>query len=135
MLSTKTKNAHIPLVSRNNNVIHPVAKERDLVMFDSFNFSEKNSMASCIKANPKNKTNGQDKKFILTAIVSGDNQDPLNTDPKLNQKAIKECRKNGIDPATPTFHQINPKFSATTFGIYKYSWLASQAVEYGINDN
>ena len=94
-----------------------------------FNFSPKNWIDSFIKANPKNNTNGQDKKFILTAIVSGDNQEPLNKEPILNQKAMKECRKYGIHEATQMFPQSIPKFSAITFGIYKYSWFASQAVE------
>lgn len=121
LLSTNIKKAHIPLVNQSNNVIHPVANEIDLVVSDNFNFSPKYWIDSLISASPKNNTNGPDKKFILTAIVSGDIQAPPNIEPILNQNDIKECRKNGITEAEPTLPHNIPKFSAITFGMYKYS--------------
>ncbi|OQB41916.1 MAG: hypothetical protein BWY04_00529 [candidate division CPR1 bacterium ADurb.Bin160] len=120
-MSTNTKNAHIPLVSQSNRAIHPVPKDKDLFNCESFNFLPKYSIASFINAKPKNKTKGPDKKFILTATVSGDNQDQENILPILNQNAINECRKNGIALAVHTLPQIIQKFSAITFGTYKYS--------------
>jgi len=121
LLSTNTRKAPIPLVNQSNNVIHPVQKDNDLVSCESFNFSPKYSIASFISAKPKNNTNGPDKKFILTATVSGDSQDQVNILPILNQNAINECRKNGIAPAVQTLPRIIPKFSAMTFGTYRYS--------------
>jgi len=118
LLSTKIRNAHIPLVSQSNNVVHQTPNVIDFVISDIFNFSEKYCIISFINANPNNNTNGPDKKFILTAIVSGDNHHPPNIDPILNQKAINECRKNGIALAVPTLPRIKPKFSDITFGIY-----------------
>jgi hypothetical protein len=120
-LSTNTKNAHIPLVNQSNKVIHPVPKDIDLVISDNFNFSPKYWIDSLINANPKNNTNGPDKKFILTAIVSGDNQAHPNIEPILNQNAINECRKKGITLPAHIFHHNIPKFSAITLGVYKYS--------------
>jgi len=120
-LSTKIRNAHIPLVSQSNNVVHQTPKVIHFVISDIFNFSEKYCIISFINANPNNNTNGPDKKFILTAIVSGDNHHPPKTDPILNQNPINECRKKGIAHHFQIFPQINPKFSAIIFGTYKYS--------------
>jgi hypothetical protein len=88
------------------------------VISDNFNLCEKYSTTSFINARPNNNTNGPDKKFILTAIVSGDNHHPLNIDHILNQKLINECRKNGIAAAVHTLPHIIPKLSAITLGIY-----------------
>ena len=52
-------------------------------------FQHKKSL-QYIVANQKIKHKGHDKKFIETAIVSGDNRFPENTDQIPNQKAIKE---------------------------------------------
>jgi hypothetical protein len=90
-------------------------------MLDNFSFSEKYWIVSWMSVRPNNNTNGPDKKFILTAIVSGDNQEPENIDPILNQKAINECQRNGIEFAAPTLPRISQKLSAITFGIYIYA--------------
>lgn len=97
LLSTNTKKAHIPLHNQSNNVAHHVANQIHFIssFFSSF-LETKKSRTSLINNNPKIRHNGQDKKFIATAIVSGDNQLHENTDPKLNQNAINEYRKYGI---------------------------------------
>jgi hypothetical protein len=74
-----------------------------------------------INANPKNNTNGPDKKFILTAIVSADIQAHPNIEPMLNQNDINQCHKYGIILAAPTLFQIIPKFSDITLVVYIYS--------------
>ncbi len=102
---------------------------------DIFSFSVKYSTISFTNHNPKNKHNGQDKKFIATAIVSGDSHPPENIDQILNQKVINMYHRYGIAQAVQTFHHKRPWFSAITFGVYMYAWFASQAVEYGIKDN
>jgi len=120
-LSIKTKKAHIPLVSHNNNVIQPAPNVIHFVISDILIFSDMYVMTSLISTKPNNNTNGPDKKFILTAMVSADNHHHPNIDPILNQKAINECRKNGIVLAVPILPRINPKFSAITFGTYIYA--------------
>ena len=108
LLSTKTKNAHIPLVNHSNNVIHQAPN--DIVFHFSviFFFSQKYSTISFINHKPKNKHKGPDKKFIDTAIVSGDNHHPEKIDPILNQNAINIYHKYGIVPAVHTFHRNRP---------------------------
>lgn len=108
LLSTKTKNAHIQLHSHSNNVAHHVAKEIQLTSsFSSLFFVSKKFKTSFINNNQKIKHKGHDKKFMATAIVSGDNQLPEKTEPILNQNAINEYHKYGIDPAVHVFHRNN----------------------------
>ena len=108
LLSTNTKNAHIPLHNQSKSVVHHVAKDIHLTSsFSSSFFVIKKSKTSFINNKPKIRHNGHDKKFIATAIVSGDSQLPENTDPMLNQNAMKEYHKYGIDPAVHVFHRNN----------------------------
>ena len=94
LLSTNTKNAHIPLHNQSNKVAHHVEKAIHLIAsFSSSFFGIKKSKTSFTNNNPKIKHNGHDKKFIATAIVSGDNQLPEKIEPILNQKEINEYRK------------------------------------------
>lgn len=94
LLSTNTRNAHIPLHNHSNNVAHHVAKDIHFISpFSSSFFGAKKSKTSLTNNNPKIRHNGQDKKFIATAIVSGDSQLHENTDQILNQKAINEYHK------------------------------------------
>lgn len=130
LLSTKTKKAHIPLHNQSNNVDHHVANQIHVASsFLESLFETKKPSTSLINNKPKIKHKGQDKKFIATAIVSGDNRSHENTEPILNQKEIKAYHKYGIDSAVHIFHRNNQWFSAITFGVYIYAWLASQAVE------
>lgn len=107
LLSTKIKNAHIPLHNQSNKVAHQVANDIHLAASSSSFFGIKKSNTSFINNNQNIKHNGHDKKFIETAIVSGANQLPLNTEPILNQKDMKVCHKKGILFATHIFHHIN----------------------------
>ena len=94
LLSTNTKNAHIPLHNHNNNVAHQEAKDNQLISsFSSLFLGAKKLITSFINNNQKIKHNGHDKKFMATAIVSGDNQLPEKIDHILNQNAIKEYHK------------------------------------------
>lgn len=97
LLSTNTRNAHIPLHNHINNVAHHVANQTHLISSFSSSFLEtKKSSTSLTNNSPKIRHNGQDKKFIATAIVSGDNQLPEKIEPILNQKDINEYHKYGI---------------------------------------
>lgn len=108
LLSTNTKNAHIPLQSQSNKVAHHVANHNDFISLSLLSFLEiKKSNISLINNKPKIKHNGHDKKFIATAIVSGDNHQPEKTEPILNQKEIKEYHKYGIESAVHIFHRNN----------------------------
>ena len=119
LLSTNTKNAHIPLHNHSNKVAHQVAKDTHFISsFSSPFFEMKKSKTSLTSNRPNIRHNGQDKKFIATAIVSGDNQLPENIDQILNQNDIKAYHKYGIDSAVHIFHRINQLFSAITFGVY-----------------
>lgn len=130
LLSTKTKKAHIPLHSHNNKVAHHAANQIHSTSSFSLSFFETKKPSTSLTSNkPKIKHKGHDKKFIATAIVSGDNRSHENTEPILNQKEIKAYHKYGIDSAVHMFHRNNQWFSAITFGVYIYAWLASQAVE------
>lgn len=94
LLSTNTKNAHIPLHNQSNNVAHQVAKDIHLTssLSSSF-FGIKKFNTSLTNNNQKIRHKGQDKKFIATAIVSGDNQLPEKTEPILNRKEINVCQR------------------------------------------
>ena len=68
--------------------------------------------------------------FKLTAIVSFAifSTDEIG-DQAEKKKAIYACRRPIIPLAGPLFHHKIQWCSETTFGIYIYSWFASQAVE------
>ena len=98
LLSTNTKNAPIPLHNQSNKADHQVAKDIHLIASLSPSLSPslleiKKSNTSFNNNNQKIKHNGHDKKFIATAIVSGDNQLPEKIEPILNQKATKAYHK------------------------------------------
>ena len=94
LLSTKTKKAHIPLHNQSNNVDHHVANQIHVASsFLESLFETKKPSTSLINNKPKIKHNGHDKKFIATAIVSGDNRSQENTEPTLNQNDIKAYHK------------------------------------------
>jgi hypothetical protein len=121
LLSTKTKNAHIQLHNQSNNIIQPVPKVRFSAFSSRLIFSEKYSITSFMRATQNIKHKGHDKKFMLTAIVSGESRHQLNIDQILNQNVMNAYRKNGIVHAVHTFHQSNQKFSAIIFGVYIYA--------------
>jgi hypothetical protein len=76
LLSTKTRNAHIPLINHNNKYIHHNANVR-LALLEVFSLllsvicGEKYSITLRRAHSPKRSENGPDKKFITTATVSG----------------------------------------------------------------
>ena len=108
LLSTKTKKAHIPLHSQSNNVAHHAANQIHSTLLFSLSFFETKKLStSLINNKPKIKHKGHDKKFIATAIVSGDNRSHENTEPILNQKEIKAYHRYGIDSAVHIFHRNN----------------------------
>ena len=122
LLSTNTKNAHIPLHNQSSKVAHQVAKDIHFTSsFSSSFFVTKKSKTSLIKSNQNIKHNGQDKKFIATAIVSGDNRLHEKIEPILNQNEMNVCHKYGIELAVHIFHHINQLLSAITLATYIYS--------------
>lgn len=107
LLSTKTKNAHIQLHSHNNRIVHQIQNTIDFTFSLNDNLSENQSETSFIKANQKIKHKGHDKKFIETAIVSGESQFQEKIDQIPNQKVINIYHKYGIDSAVHIFHRNN----------------------------
>ena len=72
--------------------------------------------------------------FIEIAILSGDKPNhQFVHHVNENMKVKNWCQNPGILFAK-VFHQYIQAFSANILGIYIYSWLASQAVEYGVNE-
>ena len=138
LLSTKTRKAPIQLVSRNKSIIRPLYIPSMVVVSSSSSFlEEKYVNTSLISPVPKIRTNIPLSKFIATAIVSGANQNRLLIGLiSANRKVMKACRNCGaIDATHHVSHRITPWLCASTFGRYIYAWLASHAVEYGMNDN
>ena len=125
LLSTKTKNAHIQLVSRNNSIIHPLYIPSVVVIssssFSSF-FGEKYVNTSLMSPVQKIRTNTQLRKFIATAIVSGASQNRLLIGcMSANRNVTKICRRYGAAAAGPTLPRSTPWLCASTLGIYIYS--------------
>jgi hypothetical protein len=64
------------------------------------------------------------------AILSGDKPNhQLVHQVKENTNVRNWCQNHGMPAAVIPFHRYIPAFSAKIFGIYIYSWFASQAVE------
>jgi hypothetical protein len=91
LLSTKTRNAHIPLVSHKRIPNHQSHRNIFSSLVSS-SFSARdlfNHKSSCTATTPKIKTKIPLIKFIITAIVSGANQKPSpNGEKRPNQNAI-----------------------------------------------
>lgn len=123
LLSTKTKKAHIQLVSHNRIRNQPKYNGRFLFfnsLLSSFLSFEKKDIISCIVPIPIISTYTQLMKFIATAIVSGHIQNFLKAPNKLNQNVINECRNQGAHDTTE-FHRKTQLFIAKIFGVYIYS--------------
>lgn len=120
LLSTKTKKAHIQLLSHKSNIIQPDTKDRFFAFSDnskSFIFVLKYSITSFTNPNPNISTNIPLKKFIATANVSGANR-VFTLPNKLNQKVMNTCRSKGAAEAIQTFHRSTQWLAAKTLGSY-----------------
>ena len=83
----------------------------------SLSFLSKKLITSLIVPRENNNTNIPLKKFIDTAILSGDSQNPhLIGWMRLNQNVINACQSCGPDPAGYKYHHNTPKFSPNTLG-------------------
>lgn len=111
LLSTKTKNAPIQLVSQNNNIIHPLYIPIVVVILSSsVFFEEKYVNTSLISPVPKISTNIPLRKFIATAIVSGAIQNRLLIGCiSAKKNVINICHNPGaIDTAHHVSHRSTP---------------------------
>lgn len=148
LLSTITRNAHIQLVNQSSKIYHHIVIQFQFVsgsvtmLFHFFNsdFSSLFSFLSFTNVNiwkiiaiQNISTRVALMLFIEIAILSEDKPNHQPVQPVREKINVRNwCRNHGIPFAT-VFHRYIPAFSAKIFGIYMYSWFASQAVEYGTN--
>ncbi len=133
LLSTNNKNAHIQLVNHIKISVHHIKNGTGFSSSDSLFLKRTN--ASLNAQSPKRSTNTQLNALRFTATVSlaifNTEEIAVHTEKKY---AIYVCQSPNIPDAGQIFHHRIQLFSDTTFGKYMYSWLASHAVEYGINE-
>lgn len=147
LLSTITRNAHIQPVSHNSKKYHHIVIQcqfdnSSMIAFFHFFSSVFSSLFSLfllfikpkiwkIIAIQKIRTKVALILFIETAILSEDNPNHQLLHLVKEKTNVKNCCQNHGILLASVLHQYIQLFSANIFGIYIYSWFASQAVEYG----